>query len=91
MRLLGLNMLVLKIINKHILQTGMKLYLILSCDVYSIGHHYVTLLDTVTMAAIFQLQKMYFSPFNRHSSYLRPFNLNDLNALGLYQTLIFDA
>jgi len=30
-----LSMLVLKIINKQILQ----LYLILSCDVYSMGHH----------------------------------------------------
>jgi hypothetical protein len=28
-----------KIINNHLLQTGMQLYLILSCDDYSIGHH----------------------------------------------------
>jgi hypothetical protein len=37
------GMYVLKIINKHILQTGMQLYLILSCDVYSIGHQIIFL------------------------------------------------
>ncbi len=64
----------LKIINKHILQTGMELYFILSCNVYSIDHH-------SNYGSNFSATKMSFSPFDRHSSYLRPFNLNDLNTL----------
>jgi hypothetical protein len=39
MRIPWLSMHVLKIINKHTLQTGMQLYLIFSCDIYFIGHH----------------------------------------------------
>jgi hypothetical protein len=40
MRLLGLSMLVLQIINKHILQMKMQLFLILSYHVYSYAKIY---------------------------------------------------
>jgi hypothetical protein len=54
-RILGLSMYVLKIVNKHILQTGMQLYLILSCNFLSIVHHTARSGDNSKMTAKFDI------------------------------------
>ncbi len=57
----------LKIINKHKLQTGMQLYFILSSDAYSIGHHNEYLRISWTIIFVKILQEISGQKFTRDS------------------------